>query len=208
LLRTVGVPTPVGAVADGPNGTVAEAAVRAAAAMGGPVAVKLSSPDVRHKTELGAVLLGVRGDDAVRGAVATLRALPGHAETAVLVEAMADPGVELMVAVRRDGVVPVLVVALGGVWVELLDDAVLIPLPADRATVADRIGTLRAAPLLTGGRGRQAVDLAAVCDLAVAVADLSLAEDLELVELNPVFARPDGVSVVDAVIRRGVRAQA
>jgi acetyl-CoA synthetase len=208
LLRTVGVPTPAGAVADGPNGSVADSAVRAAAALGGPVAVKLSSPDVRHKTELGAVLLGVRGDDAVRAAVATLRALPGHGSTPVLVEAMADPGVELMVAVRRDGVVPVLVVALGGVWVELLDDAVLIPLPADRATVADRIGRLRAAALLTGGRGRPAVDLAAVCDLAVAVAELSLVEDLELIELNPVFARPDGVSVVDAVIRRGIRPRA
>jgi acetyl-CoA synthetase len=123
----------------------------------------------------------------------------------VLVEAMAPPGVELMVAVRRDGVVPVLVIALGGIWVELLDDAVLIPLPADRATIAERIGRLRAAPLLTGGRGRSAVDLGAVCDLAVSVADLCLAEDLELVELNPVFARPDGVSVVDAVIRRGYR---
>ena len=65
-----------------------------------------------------------------------------------------------------------------------------------------RIGALRGSSLLLGGRGRPPVDVAAVCDLAVRVAELALTENLALIELNPVFARPDGVTVIDAVIRR------
>jgi len=198
LLRSAAIPVPSGRVVGGP-----EDAALAVQQVGGPVAVKLSSAGLQHKTELGAVLLDVWGADAVRSAVAALRALPGHRDTPVLIEAMAAAGVELMVAVRRDGLVPVLVLALGGMWVELLDDAVLIPLPVDHATVRDRLHRLRGAPLLHGGRGKAAVDVAALCDLAVRVADVAFADDLDLVELNPVFARLDGVMVVDAVIRQG-----
>jgi len=158
---------------------------------------------VRHKSDIGAVLLGLRGGDAVRAGFARLRALPGQGATPVLVESMSAAGVEVLIAVRREGLVPVLVLALGGVWVEVLDDAALVPLPAEPATVRRRLARLRGAPLLAGGRGRPGVDLDALAGLAVAVADLAAAADLALVELNPVFARPDGVTVVDAVIRRG-----
>ena len=151
------------------------------------------------------MLLGVRGDAAVRAAFAELRALPGRSGTPVLVESMCPPGVEIMIAVRRDGLVPVLVVALGGVWVEVLDDAVLMPLPVDRAMVRDRLRRLRAAPLLTGGRGRPPVDLDAISELAAGVAALAVSADLDLIELNPVFARADGATAVDAVARRSSR---
>ncbi len=197
LLRSVGVATPRGVVVTEPAEAVA-----AAEQIGGPVAVKLSSPEVRHKTDIGGMRLGVTGDGAIREAIASLRALPGHHRTPILVEEMAAPGVELMYAVCRDGGVPVLVVALGGIWVEVLDDIVLIVLPVDADLVRSRIGALRGSPLILGGRGRPPVDIASVCDLAVRVADLALAEDLALIELNPVLARPDGVTVVDAVIRR------
>jgi acetate---CoA ligase (ADP-forming) len=197
LLRSLGIAVPEGAVvAD------ADAAVAAAGRLGGPVAVKLSAPHLRHKSDIGAVHVDVRGDDAVRRAVASLRALPGHDATPVLVEAMAAPGLELMVAVRRDGVIPVLVLALGGIWVEVLDDALLIPLPVDASLVRERIGRLRAAPLLTGARGRTGVDVDALCRLAAAVARAAAAHDLDLIELNPVIAGPDGAVAVDAVVRR------
>jgi acetyl-CoA synthetase len=196
LLREHGIPVPDGSVVD-----TEEDAVAAAAQLGGPVAVKLSHPDIRHKTELGGLRLNVDGPHAVRAAVADLRAAPAGAGARILVESMAAPGVELLLAVRRDGAIAVLVVALGGVWVELLDDAVLIPLPVDRRLVRERIAGLRGAPLLGGGRGRPAVDLEALCDTAVAVAATALAEDLSLVELNPVVAHRRGVTVVDAVIR-------
>jgi acetyl-CoA synthetase len=191
LLRAAGIGTPTGHLV-----TDADAAVAAARGAGGAVAMKLSDPDLRHKSDAGAVRLDVRGDAAVRAAFDALRALPGRDGTPVLVEAMCPAGVELMVAVRRDGLVPVLVVALGGIWVEVLDDVALVPFPVDRERVRDRLRGLRAARLLDG------VDLDAVCDLAVRVADLACAADLDPVELNPVIARPDGATAVDAVIRR------
>jgi acetyl-CoA synthetase len=197
LLRATGVSVPPGdCVSD------VDAAVALARSLGGPVAMKLSSADLRHKSDIGAVLLGVDGPAAVRTAFARLRARPGHDTTPVLVEAMAAPGLELVVAVRRHGVVPVLVVGLGGVWVELLDDALIIPLPIEPGMIAERIDGLRAAPLLTGGRGRPGVDLAGLGRLAADVADLAAAEDLALIELNPVIAWPDGVTVVDALVQR------
>ncbi len=119
---------------------------------------------------------------------------------------MEQPGVELLIAARRDSVVPALVVGLGGLWVETVGDAAVIPLPADVERVERALRSLRGASLLTGSRGRPAVDLAAVADLAVRVGQLLIDEDLMLIELNPVFARPAGTAhgavAVDAVIRR------
>ena len=201
LLRAAGVPVPPGACA-----STVDAAVEVAASIGGAVAMKLTAPSLRHKSEAGAVLLDVVGSQAVRSGFSRLRSLPGHASTPVLIEAMARPGVELVVAVRRHGVVPVLVLGLGGVWVELFDDALLIPLPVTPDLVPSRIGQLRAAPLLTGFRGRPAVDLAALGRVCADVATLAVEQELALVELNPVIARPGGVTAVDALIQRAAPA--
>jgi hypothetical protein len=114
---------------------------------------------------------------------------------------MAAPGVEVLVAARADAVVPVLVVGLGGVWIELLDDVAVIPLPADEADVLAALHRLRAASLLVGWRGGESVDLAALAALATAAGRALLAEHLHLVELNPVIATPDGAVAVDAVLR-------
>jgi acetyl-CoA synthetase len=198
LLRAAGVAVPPGAAV-----STVEEAVAVADRLGGPVAVKLSRADLRHKSDIGGVHPDVSGESAVRAAVAAVRSIPGHADSPLLIEAMAPPGVELMVSVRRDGVVPVLVVALGGVWVELLDDAVIMALPVEPAALRRRLTGLRGSGLLTGGRGQAPVDLDAVVALAVAVAAVALAEGLDLVELNPVLAGPRGASAVDAVIHHG-----
>ncbi|GES11005.1 hypothetical protein Amac_046020 [Acrocarpospora macrocephala] len=173
-------------------------AMRVAGELGGPVALKVSSPFIQHKSDISALVLGVEGD-AVREAYRRVEGLGG----VVLVEEMVSPGVEVLIAVRRDGVVPVLVVALGGVWVEIFDDVVLIPLPADADRVEQAVRRLRAAPLLVGGRGRPASDIRALAEVAATVGAMALEEGLDLVELNPVFVHPDGVTVIDAVIRRG-----
>ncbi|GAA0432861.1 hypothetical protein Acor_06770 [Acrocarpospora corrugata] len=191
-----------------PRGRVvgdADEAVRAAGELGGPVAVKVSSPFIQHKSEISGLVLGVEGE----GVREAFRRVSGVLPTAggvggvVLVEEMVVAGVEVMVAVRRDGVVPVLVVALGGVWVEIFDDVVVVPLPADPDRIERAVRRLKAAPLLVGGRGRPAGDVRGLAELAATVGEMAMAEGLELVELNPVFVRPDGVTVVDAVIRRG-----
>lgn len=203
LLAKGGVNVPRGGVA-----TSIEELDAVVALLDGPLAIKLSSPTLQHKTDIGALELGVVGSEAAHAAFERLRSIEGHSEAAVLIEQMEQPGVELLIAARRDAVVPALVVGLGGVWVEAVGDAVVIPLPTDADRVEQALRGLRGASLLTGGRGRPAVDLAAVADLAVSVGQLLIDEDLMLVELNPVFARPAGTAhgavAVDAVIRRAL----
>ena len=195
LLAAAGVAVPAGRVV-----TDADDAVTVARALGGPVALKASSPALQHKSEAGALALGVVGDDAVRAAHARVSAAGGGAP--VLVEAMAAPGVELVIAARRDAVVPALVVGLGGVWTELLGDAAVVPLPASPARVEAALRSLRGAGLLTGARGALPVDLPALAALAARAGDVLLDEGLTLLELNPVIARPDAAVAVDAVARR------
>jgi hypothetical protein len=120
----------------------------------------------------------------------------------VLVELMAPAGAELLVAARVEGVVPHLVIAAGGLWTELLSDAVVVPLPATLDRVERAIRSLRAAPLFTGGRGRAPLDVAAAAGLAAAAGELLLDSELALIELNPVLVHEQGVTVVDALALR------
>lgn len=197
LLREAGIAVPVGRVVqDGRD------AAAAAAEVGWPVAVKLSGPAVRHKSDSGGLALGVGDEDALQSAFTALTSQPLAKGAEVLVEQMVAPGVELMVAARADAVVPVLVIALGGIWAETLDDAAIVPLPAGPERVETALRSLRGAPLLTGARGTEAIDLAALARLGAICGELLLDEGLGLLELNPVIARPDGVVAVDALARR------
>ena len=128
------------------------------------------------------------------------------ADARVLVEAMAPPGIELLVSARRDAVVPVLTVGLGGIWTEAFGDAAVIPLPADAARVERALRSLRAAPLLAGTRTGAPVDVAAAAALAARAGALLLDQGLELLELNPVLVNARGAVAVDAVIRTGAHA--
>ena len=119
------------------GGTVAgeEKCVAAALEIGLPVALKLSSPELQHKSDYGAIALDLGSEDEVRAAFGRLMASPAGPGARVLVERMVKPGLELFVAARADGVVPALVVGLGGIWTESLDDVAIVPLPADRERV-------------------------------------------------------------------------
>ncbi len=180
-----------------------EDAVAAHDELGGPVAMKLSSPNVQHKSDLGGVALGLRSGDEVRGAYRRLAALADAYNGSVLVERMAAPGAELMIAVRTDAIVPALVLALGGIWTELLDDVAIVPLPADAARIQAALRSLRGAPLLLGGRGGESVDLAGAARLAADLAELLLEHSLAEIECNPVLvgAPGEGAVAVDASIR-------
>ncbi len=114
---------------------------------------------------------------------------------------MAPPGVELLVAARADAVVPALVVGLGGIWAEALDDVAIVPLPADAERVERAIRSLRGAAALAGGRGRQPLDLAAAARLAAAIGALLLESGLDLLELNPVVVHREGCVALDALGR-------
>ncbi|HEY5428379.1 MAG TPA: acetate--CoA ligase family protein, partial [Solirubrobacteraceae bacterium] len=199
LLRRAGVPVPAGRTA-----ASAPDAVAAWRELGGPVAVKLSSAAVQHKTELGGVVLDLDGEAEV--AAAYRRVAAAH-DGSVLIERMAPPGVELIVAAHRDGIVPALVIGLGGIWTELLADVAVIPLPADTARIERAIATLRGAPLLLGGRGRPSADVPAVAQLAAALGALLIGRDLATVECNPVVVGEAGrgAVAVDAAVAVAVR---
>jgi acetate---CoA ligase (ADP-forming) len=197
LLAEGGLEVPDGAVVVDIAG-----AVDAALEVGMPVALKLSSPALLHKTEAGALVLDLRSEDEVRDAAAQLLALPEAAGATLLVERMAGDGVELIFAVRRDGVVPALLVGTGGIWAEALDDVALVPLPASPQRVERALRGLRAASLLTGTRGGPAVDITAAAHFGSRLGELALEHGLDLLEVNPALASPTGCVALDAVAIR------
>ncbi|MGH2924373.1 MAG: acetate--CoA ligase family protein, partial [Solirubrobacterales bacterium] len=197
MLRGAGLPVPDARVVASEDECAA-----ALAELGGAVAIKLAAPDLRHKTEAGAVRLDVRTADQARAAYRELSNAEAAEGARVLVERMAPPGVELLVSARGDAVVPALVVGMGGIWAEALDDVAIVPVPASAERVREAIGSLRGAPLLTGGRGRGPLDVDAAATLAAAVGSLLLEQGLDLIELNPVVVHEAGCTAVDAVARR------
>jgi acyl-CoA synthetase (NDP forming) len=202
LLREVGITVPEGALT-----TDGAQAVRIAEQLGYPVAVKAQAAALTHKSELSAVRLGLSDADAVRFAYDEVTRMAAAARPdlrldGVLVEEMAGSGVELVIGARRDpqwG--PVLLVGLGGLWIESLRDVRLLPPDLEPADIAGELTRLRGAALLTGTRGSAPADLTAVAAIATRIGDLMLSNPrITEVDLNPVIARPDGASAVDALI--------
>jgi len=197
ILRDAGVEVPAGGVVAGADG-----AVELAGELGFPVAAKLSGPHVRHKSEVGALALGLGDGEALREACGRLLALPEASGAELLVERMARPGAEVLVAARADGVVPALVLALGGIWAEALDDVAIVPLPASPERVERALRSLRGAALLDGRRGGPALDLAAVAAAGSRVGELLVDLELDLLELNPVVVDGGHAVALDGVARR------
>lgn len=147
------------------------------------------------------------GADAVRTAYEAVRAgadrVPGAAVEGVLVSPMRTGGTELLVGVVHDGQWgPVLAVGLGGVFTEVLDDAALALLPVTPAHARELLLGLRGAPLLQGARGNAPADLDAVADAVARIGDLALAvaEDLESLEVNPLWVEDATVEALDALV--------
>lgn len=185
--------------------TSADEAVAAAERHGYPVVVKLAA-DVAHKSDIGGVRLGLSSAEEVRAAFEAVTAAGRDAQAQVhgaVVQPMRGSGVELLVGIVRDPVWgPVLAVGLGGVWVEILHDSAVRVLPVTRDQVLDALRSLRGAALFEGARGTEKVDLDAVADAVVAVADLAerLGDRLESLEINPLLVRGSQVEALDALI--------
>jgi acyl-CoA synthetase (NDP forming)/GNAT superfamily N-acetyltransferase len=181
----------------------ADAAVAAAAGLGGHVVIKADVPGLLHKTDGGAVELDLHGGHEVRGAMRSLQGKFGRRMTGVLVEPMITGGTETIVGVVQEPVFgPVVVFGLGGVATDVLGDRVARLAPLTSADADDLIHSIRAAPLLLGHHGQPAADIGALRDTLLRVS--RLADDLPQVaelDLNPVIARPDGAIAVDARIR-------
>src|SRR4029077_8448692 len=188
-----------------PDGHLAEdegAAGRIATLLGAPVALKAVAPELLHKSDAGGVALGVAPGDAERAAAA-MRARVGMALDGVFVERMAEGGgVDLVVGARRDPTFgPVVLVGVGGIFVETLDDVIVTLAPADPVHLAALLRTLRAWPLLAGARGADPVDADAVARAACTIGDvLAGRPDLAEIEVNPLRATAGGVIALDARI--------
>jgi acyl-CoA synthetase (NDP forming) len=197
LLGEGGVPVPAGRVVHGSADAVA-----AAAELGGPIALKVSAATIQHKSELGAVALGLSGTQAIIDADLELSVIADAHHGVVFAEEMVAGGLELIVAAHRDGIVPALVIGLGGVWTELLGDVAVVPLPASPERIIGALRSLRGAGLLLGGRGSEVLDLDAAAALAARVGELLIERSLSVIECNPVRVGVDGAVALDAAIRR------
>jgi acetate---CoA ligase (ADP-forming) len=205
LFGRIGMP-----VVEERRAATAEAAADQAAALGFPVVLKLDSPDVAHKTEVGGVRLNLADAAAVRDGFAAIMAAvrakaPAARVDGVLVQRMAAKGVELILGARRDAQFgPMVLIGTGGVQAELLRDVALDLAPVTPERAEAMLRSLRCFPLLDGFRGAPRADLAAV---AQAVADFSAliaaAERVQEAEVNPLIAGPWGCLAVDGLVRLG-----
>ena len=173
-----------------------------------PVALKIASPDIPHKTEMGGVLLNVEGVDAISDGVDTLlararTAVPDARIEGVLISEMAPAGVEVIVGMTHDKLFgPVVMVGLGGVFVEVLKDVSFRLAPVGLAEAHRMISELRGAPILDGARGAAPVNQAA---LALAISRLSVFADknaglIESIDINPLIVSPTDAIAVDGLI--------
>ncbi len=202
LLAAAGVPVVPGGLAGS-----AEEAVAIARRVGLPVALKICSAQITHKSDIGGVALGLGSEAAVRAGYEKVRAsgeaVPDAGIDGVLVTAMRSGGAELLAGVTVDPTFgPVLAVGLGGIWVEILGDTSLRLLPVDAAEVRRMLGELRGLPLLQGARGTRPADLDAVAEAIAALgrAALSLGGALRAVEVNPLWVNGDQVEALDVLV--------
>jgi acetate---CoA ligase (ADP-forming) len=207
VLAALGLRVPAGGLARS-----AEEAVGIADRIGYPVVMKAQAAKLTHKTEAGGVILRLADAEAVRKAWATLhanveRAQPGLKLDGVLVETMSPPGLELVVGARRDprwG--PVVMLGLGGIWVEALGDVRLMPPDLSEEEIAAELGKLKTAKLLNGFRGSPPVDVKAVAAAAAALGRLMRARsEITEIDVNPLVVRAsgDGATALDALIVTG-----
>jgi acyl-CoA synthetase (NDP forming) len=200
LLGAAGLP-----VARAVRAATPDAAVQATEDLGYPVVLKLDAAGHAHKSEIGGVRLGLADSDAVRAAAADLLALrlpDGATRRGLVVSQMIEGGVELIIGVERDAQFgPTVLVGLGGVLTEVLDDVALRLAPIPPAAAMEMLNGLRGALLLRGYRGSPPVSMDAVCDLIVAVGRLAIERpDIAELDLNPVIVTEAGATIVDSLV--------
>ncbi|WP_428532046.1 acetate--CoA ligase family protein [Rhodopila sp.] len=191
----------------------ADEAVSAAERVGFPVVMKILSPDIMHKSEIGGVLLDVADAQAVRAGYALLlqrakAGAPAARIEGVLVAAQLQGGVECILGIHRDPVFgPMAMFGLGGIFVEVLKDVVFRRCPFGSDVAETMIRSIKGAPLLLGARGRKPADVKALAEMLSRLSGFAVAagERLQSIDLNPVFAMPEGQGAfaADAVIEIG-----
>ncbi|MET4577939.1 acetate--CoA ligase family protein [Ottowia thiooxydans] len=188
-----------------------ESAVHAARSFGWPVVLKIVSPDIAHKTEMGGVLMGVGDEEAVRSGFDLLLSrakahVPNASIEGVLVARQMQGGVECLMGIQRDPVFgPMAVFGLGGIFVELLNDVVLRRCPFNEEEAERMVRSIRSVGVLDGMRSRPPVDVPALARMLsrLSVFAHHAGDQLESVDLNPVLALPlgQGAYALDALVQ-------
>ncbi len=205
ILEAIGIPSAIPE-----HAATADDAAAIAARVGFQVVLKVLSPDVTHKSEVGGVELNLRtaaevrdGFDRIRAAL--LKKQPGARFEGVAVEPMARPGLELIAGIVRDERFgPLIVVGLGGIFVELLKDTALRLAPVDAKEARAMLLSLRGAAMLHGARGGVAVDIDAIANAIAGLSEFAAATpEIKEMDLNPIVAYPSGVIALDARVLIG-----
>ena len=203
MLAAYGIPQPRAVLA-----RTADEAAQLAAEIGFPVALKIVSPDIFHKSEVGGVVLGVADAAAVRTAFTEMLARvrthqPAATIEGALISQMAPAGHELIVGMRRDAQFgPLVMAGLGGIYVELLADVGFRVAPFSRADAAALLDETHAGKLLRGVRGQPAADVDAVVEVIERVARLALTQPrLQEIDINPLIVYPAGQGALAVDVR-------
>ena len=200
ILESLGITTAKSIVA-----RTEDEAVEIFMSLASPVALKVLSPDVVHKSDAGGVKLNLKDADEVRAAFRDIvRAFPGKKVEGISMQKMARPGVEVIVGVTNDATFgPMLMFGLGGVFVEVLKDVSFRSIPITESDAQDMIEEIKGYALLKGHRGHS-VNIKMLIDLLMRVSDYVMKNpDISEMDLNPVFLYPDGYMAVDARIILG-----
>lgn len=203
LLGFYGLPSTKELVVQNP-----ETAIQFTNTLQNPVALKIQSPDIPHKTEAKAIRLGISGDAAVRAAFQDVinsakKYKPDARIEGVLVQEMVTEGQEILIGVSRDPVFgPVLTVGLGGIYVEVLKDVALRLPPVSLVEAKEMVDELKSVSILKGTRGKQALDIEALADCLVRLSWLAvdLQDRIAEIDINPLRVLPKGARVVDALV--------
>ncbi len=198
LLAKYGIPVTSGQIASS-----ADEALGIALQIGTPVAMKISSPDISHKSDVGGVALNVERE-YVRTTYNEMTArikksVPDAAIEGVLVQQMAPPGHEVIVGLKKDAQFGhALMFGLGGIFVEVYKDVSFRVAPVDKNEALEMISDIRGYPILKGIRGRKPADVDAAAQVLVCVSEMAQKENIVELDINPLIVNENGAVAVDA----------
>ena len=202
VLARAGIPVTQAVLA-----ATAPEAGKAAKKMGFPVVLKIVSPDITHKSDVGGVIVGLKSKkDVEAGFAAIMKAVrkkqPKARVEGIAVQKMAPEGTQVIVGMSKDPQFgPVMMFGLGGVLVEVLKDVSFRIVPLEPRDAKQMVREIKGYPVLQGARGKDAADVPAIESLILKLSQFAEANpQVEEIDLNPVFAYPDGVIAVDARI--------
>ena len=198
VLSTYGIPVTQGSIAKN-----MDEAFRIASSIGFPVVMKISSPDISHKSDVGGVVLNIMKEN-VKAAYSDMisrirKAVPGANIEGILVQQMAPSGHEVIVGLKKDAQFGhALMFGLGGIFVEIYKDVSFRVIPIDKKEALEMISEIKGYPILKGIRGRKPADVDAVADVLVSVSEMAQKENIVELDINPLIVGENGAIAVDA----------